>query len=214
MKSVAISGSRRANVGKKDAKALRLTGLVPCVLYGGPEQIPFAVDAREFKKIYFTPDVKSIDISVDGKNYKGILQEVQLHPVTDSIIHADFREVIAGKPVTVKLPVTFEGNAVGVRSGGKLIRKMRKLTVCGPIEKMPDSIVVNIEKIEIGQMIRVCDLSFDGLEILELPNNTVVTVQVTRNVVEEATPAAKAAAPAAKAAAPAAAAPAKAPAKK
>jgi large subunit ribosomal protein L25 len=204
MKSVAISGSSRANVGKKDAKALRNKGMVPCVLYGGAEQVRFAVDERVFKTIYFTPDTNAVQISVDGKNYTGILKEVQQHPVTDSILHADFLEVVAGKPATVNLPVMFTGNAVGVRAGGKLIKKMRKLTVRGLIEKMPEVININIESLAIGQAIRVADLSFDGLTILEKPSNTVVTVQVTRNVAEEEKTAAPAAA--AKAAAPAAAA--------
>lgn len=202
MKSVAISGSSRANVGKKDAKALRLKGLVPCVLYGGAEQVRFAIDERLFKQLYFTPDVNTVEIEVEGKKHTGILKEVQQHPVTDRILHADFLEVVSGKPVTMNLPVKFEGNSVGVRAGGKLIRKLRKLTVRGPIEIMPDSITVDISKMEIGASIRVGDLNVEGLSFLDGSNITVVTVQVTRNVVEET----QAAAPAAKAAAPAAAA--------
>lgn len=201
MKSVAISGSPRANVGKKDAKALRVKGQVPCVLYGGTEQVHFSLDERAFKTLYYTPDVSAIEIEVGGQKYTSILKEVQQHPVTDSILHADFLQVVADKPVTVSLPVKIEGNAAGVRAGGKLIRKMRKLSVRGPVAKLPEAISLNIESLNIGDAIRVGDLSFEGLSFLDGKNMTIVTVQVTRNVVEEEKPAAgTAAAPAAKAA--------------
>lgn len=205
MKTVAISGSIRSNVGKKDAKALRVSGLVPCILYGGTEQVSFAVPERDFKSLVYTPDVHVVELSLDGKNYNAVMKELQLHPVTDKIMHVDFLEVVTGKAVTMALPVKFEGTAPGVRSGGKLIRKMRKITVRGPVEKIPEAITLDVSKLEIGDAIRVSDVTVDGLTLLDIPNNTVVTVRVTRNVVEEAKPGATAAAPAAAAkAAPAA----------
>lgn len=205
MKSVAISGSPRANVGKKDAKALRVKGHVPCVLYGGAEQVRFSVDERVFKHLYYTPEVNTVEIDVDGKKLTGVLKEVQLHPVTDRILHADFLEVVPGKSITVDLPVKFEGNSAGVRAGGKLLRKMRKLSVRGPIEKMPDAITIDVSNMQIGDAIRVQDMNVDGLTFLNGGNMTIVTVRVTRNVVEETpTAAAPAAAKPAAAAAPAA----------
>jgi large subunit ribosomal protein L25 len=116
------------------------------------------------------------------------MKELQLHPVTDKIMHVDFLEVITGKAVTMALPVKFEGTAPGVRSGGKLIRKMRKITVRGPVEKIPEAITIDVSKLEIGAAIRVSDVEVEGLTLLDIPNNTVVTVRVTRNVVEEAKP--------------------------
>ncbi|HTL80901.1 MAG TPA: 50S ribosomal protein L25/general stress protein Ctc [Bacteroidia bacterium] len=210
MKSVAMSGSLRANVGKKDAKALRRQGMVPCVLYGGKEQVMFGVDERAFKHLVYTPDVATVDLSIDGKAYKAILKELQTHPVTDSIIHADFIEILTGKNVTMSIPVKFNGNAVGVRDGGRLLRKMRKLTVSGPIEKMPQDITIQVADMKIGDSVRVSDMKIDGLTFLDKPNMTIVAVRVTRNVVEEEVkPAAgAAAAPAAGAAAATPAAPA------
>ncbi|CAN5892718.1 50S ribosomal protein L25/general stress protein Ctc [soil metagenome] len=204
MKTVAISGSIRTSVGKKDAKALRVSGLVPCILYGGTEQVSFAVPERDFKSLVYTPDVHVVELELGGKNYNAVMKELQLHPVTDKIMHVDFLEVITGKAVTMALPVKFEGTAPGVRSGGKLIRKMRKITVRGPVEKIPEAITLDVSKLEIGDAIRVSDVTVDGLTLLDIPNNTVVTVRVTRNVVEEAKPGTAAAAPAAAKAAPAA----------
>lgn len=203
MKSVAISGSIRSNVGKKDAKALRVSGLVPCILYGGSEQVSFAVEERAFKPLVYTPDVHVVELDLSGKSYKAVMKDLQLHPVTDKILHVDFLEVVAGKSVTMSLPVKFEGTAPGVRAGGKLLRKMRKISVRGPVDQIPDAITVDVSKLEIGAAIRVVDITVPGLTLLDKPNNTVVTVRVTRNVVDDS--AASAAAPAAAgAAAPAA----------
>lgn len=205
-----MSGSRRAGVGKKDAKELRAKALVPCVLYGGKEQVSFAVPEDQFRHLVFTPDVHTVKLDVDGASFEAILHDLQQHPVTDRILHADFLEVVAGKPVTLSLPVHTEGNSIGVKAGGKLIKKMRKLKVRGPIEKMPQHITINVENVNIGQAIRVEDMKMDGLEFLDLESMTVVTVQTSRNVAEETPAAGAAAAPAAGAAKTPAAAPAKA----
>lgn len=213
MKSVSISGSPRANVGKKDAKALRSGKLVPCVLYGGKEQIHFSVNEPEFKQLIYTPDVHTVDLSIGGNKYNAILQEAQFHKITDSLLHVDFLELVPNKPVVMNIPVRTKGVSPGVRNGGKLVQKLKTIKAKGLIEKMPDEIAVNIDKLEIGSGVRVSDIKVDGLTFLNAPNVTIVSVQITRAVAAEASAAAaaapKAAAPAAaKAAAPAAKAPA------
>ncbi len=211
MKSVSISGSPRANVGKTDATALRNAKRVPCVLYGGKEQVHFSVLEADFKDLIYTPHVNTVDLDVDGKKFKAILQEAQFHTVKDNLLHVDFLEIVAGKPVTMSIPVKTTGTSPGVRNGGKLNKKLKTLKVKGLVEKMPDTIDISISNLEIGDGVRVSDLKFDGLTFLNAANVTVVNVQVTRAAVEEV----KTAAPvAAAAAAPAAAAAAKPAAKK
>jgi len=197
MKSVSISGSPRANVGKKDAKALRNSKSVPCVLYGGTEQIHFSVLAADFKNLIYTPHVHIVDLDVAGKKYKAIMQEAQFHKVNDSLLHVDFLEIVAGKPVTMNIPVKTTGVSPGVRAGGKLVKKLKTLKVKGLVEKMPDTIDIAIDSLEIGQGVRVGDIKIDGLTMLNAQNVTVVGVQTTRAAAAEAT-AAAAAAPAAK----------------
>lgn len=204
MKSVSISGSPRANVGKTDATALRNAKRVPCVLYGGKEQVHFSVLEADFKDLIYTPHVNTVDLDVDGKKFKAILQEAQYHAVKDNLLHVDFLEIIAGKPVTMSIPVKTTGTSPGVRNGGKLNKKLKTLKVKGLVEKMPDTIDIAIDKLEIGDAVRVSDLKFDGLTFLNAANVTVVNVQVTRVVVEEVKTAAPAAAAATPAAAPAA----------
>lgn len=209
MKTVQLSGSLRANVGKVDAKALRDKGHVPCVIYGTGEQIHFSADERAFKKVIFTPETSIVEIEVDGKKYNTILQEAQYHKINDKLIHADFLQVTEDKPVSVQIPVKTVGQSEGVKAGGKLVLKLRKLKVRGLISKIPNYIELNIEKLGIGKSISAGDIEVDGLTLLHPKNISVVSVQTTRNVVvvEDASAAAKTAAPAK--AAPAKAAPAK-----
>jgi large subunit ribosomal protein L25 len=209
MKTVQLSGSPRANVGKVDAKALRDKGHVPCVIYGAGDQIHFSADERAFKNIIFTPETSIVEVDVNGKKYRTILQEAQYHKINDKLIHADFLQVTEDKPVSVQIPVKTTGQSEGVKAGGKLVVKLRKLKVRGLISKIPEFIELNIEKLAIGKSISAGDIQVDGLTLLHPKNISVVSVQTTRNVVvvEEAKTATPAAA--AKTAAPAKAAPAK-----
>ena len=203
MKSVSISGSPRVNVGKTDATALRNAKKVPCVLYGGKEQVHFSVLEADFKDLIYTPSVNTVNLDIAGKKYNAILQEAQFHTVKDHLLHVDFLEIVPGKPVTMNIPVKTTGTSPGVRNGGKLNKKLKTLRVKGLVEKMPDTIDIAINTLEIGQGVRVGDIKVDGLTFLNAENITVVSVQVTRAAVEEP----KVAAPvAAAAAAPAAAA--------
>lgn len=205
MKTVSLSGSLRANVGKTDANALRTKGMVPCVIYGGKEQVHFYADSRAFKDIIYTPDTNLVSIELEGgKNFKAILQEAQFHKINDKLIHADFLEVVDGKPVTVNIPVKTVGQAAGVKDGGRLNVKMRKLKVKGLINKLPERIELNIENLGIGKSISVGDINIDGVTVMHPKNISVVSVNITRDVVQEETTAATTTAAATPAATPAA----------
>lgn len=216
MKSVSISGSPRVNVGKKDAKASRRNGLIPCVIYGGKEQVHFVADEKEFKKLLYTPEVFKADIKVGDNQYSAIVQEVQVHPINEKLVHVDFRELVPGKYVTVELPVKLTGTSPGVRDGGLLKQNYRKLKVSAKPEDFLENITVDISGLKVGMGIKIADLNYPGIKFLDVLSSEVVGVKHKRGVVEEdkgAAAAAPAAAAPAKAAAPAAAA-AKAPAKK
>lgn len=185
MKSVSISGSPRANVGKKDATTLRNSKQVPCVLYGGKKQVHFSVLAADFKNLIYTPSVNTVNLDIEGKKFHAIMQEVQYHKVNDSLLHVDFLEIIPGKPVVMNIPVRTTGTSPGVRNGGKLNKKLKTLKIKGPVEQMPDSINIAVDNLEIGMGVRVGDIKIDGLTMLNAENVTVVNCQVTRVVAEE-----------------------------
>ena len=181
MKTVSLSGSLRENVGKKDTKALRKAEMVPCVMYGsGEDQVHFATSAKNFKKLLFTPETFVIDFDVNGKMYKTILQDVQYHPVTDEVLHADFLIVKEDKPITVTLPVTLEGSAAGVMRGGKLKKGVRKVKVSGLIKDLPDYIVVNISKLNINEAIKVKDLQIENVTPVTPGYTVIAAVNMAR----------------------------------
>jgi large subunit ribosomal protein L25 len=185
MKSVTLSGSLRANVGKVDAKAIREKGNVPCVIYGGKEQIHFEADIRAFKPVIFTPNAHIVEINLDGKVYKTVLQDAQYHKINDKLIHADFLEIVEGKPVTANIPVVLTGQSEGVKKGGKLVLKLRKLKARGLANELPDSIDIAIDKLDIGDGIAVGDIEIKGVTLLNAKNVSVVSVQTTRAVAAE-----------------------------
>ena len=207
MNSVSLSGSLRENVGKKDAKALRAKGLVPCVIYGNNiEQVKFATDARSFKKILFTPETLIIDFEINGKVYHTILQDIQYHPVTDEVLHADFLDVNEDNPITVMLPIRTQGTCPGVMRGGRMNMNLKKLKVRGYVNDLPDNIVVDVTSLQMNQAIKVKDLDLKKMTVLVAENTIVVDVKAPRNAAaeEEATEEAAAAPAAEGTAAPAA----------
>ncbi|MGP1515517.1 MAG: 50S ribosomal protein L25/general stress protein Ctc [Bacteroidales bacterium] len=188
MKTVSMSGSSRKNVGKKDAKALRKENMVPCVLYGGKEeQVIFAVPDKYFKSLLFTPDTHYVELSIDGNKSMAILQDIQYHPVTDEVLHADFLRIFDDKPITIAVPVKTVGTAPGVLQGGKLQIKLRKVRLCGLPSAIPQEIVLDISKLGIAQGIKVSGIDIPGVEVMEVKSSVVVTVRATRNAVATAT---------------------------
>jgi large subunit ribosomal protein L25 len=180
MKSFAISGSRRENVGKRDAKELRYEGKVPAVLYGGDNQIHFAVSAADLKGLVYTPDVHFVDIDVEGTKAQAVLQDIQFHPLTEQILHVDFLRVNDSKPFVMEIPVKLTGTSPGVKMGGKLIQKLRKLRVKAFPKDMPQYVEVGMEVLELGKSVRVGDLSFDKFQITNNADDTIVSVVMSR----------------------------------
>ncbi len=186
MKVISMSGSLRENVGKKEAKALRNKGLVPAVVYGGDKQYHITVCEKDFGKLIFTPETFIVELLIGEEKVKCILQDVQYHPVSDRVIHADFLRVIEGKEVKVAVPVKVTGAAKGVIAGGKLVTMMRKLRVQGLEENLPESLDVDVTELMIGQSIKVEEIEVENVKILEVPSNVVVGVRTTRAAVSAA----------------------------
>jgi large subunit ribosomal protein L25 len=192
MKTVALTGELRSELGSKSSRALRNEGKVPCVLYGGSELVHFFIYSPDFKNLVYTPNMYKVQLTIEGKKYQAILQDMQFHPVNEAIIHADFLLVDDQKQVTVSIPVKVSGNSPGVRSGGKLIQKVMRLKVKGLISNIPDSVDVNIDTLDLGQSIKIKQINIPNIDILDSKDNAIVTVKMTRNVVkEEAAPAKK-----------------------
>ncbi|MFN5416580.1 MAG: 50S ribosomal protein L25/general stress protein Ctc [Flavobacteriia bacterium] len=180
MKVSKLSGSVRANVGKKDAKAVRNAGRVPCVLYGQGTQTHFSASAIDIEKLVFTPEVYQVELDIDGVKSKAIIKDLQQDPIKDTVRHIDFLQLDDKKPVKVGLPVRLTGASRGVLAGGKLLQVFRRLTVVALPGDLPDSVTIDITKLRIGQSIRVSQIEADGLKFLEPANAVVVSVKMAR----------------------------------
>lgn len=187
MKSIALKGNKRTDRGSSDAKSLRKEDKIPAVLYGGKESTHFMIDEIPFGKIINSPNVYFVDLNIDGTTVRSIIKEIQYHPVTDKVLHVDFLEVVAGKPVTVLLPIKVTGTSQGVISGGKLRTVTRRLRVRGLADALPEAITVDITPLKIGQSIKVGDIKVSGLTLLDAANAVVVAVKMSRAAVAGAT---------------------------
>ena len=193
MESITLKASFRKETGKKSSKAVRAKENVPCVLYGGKENINFFATESEFRNLLFTPKVYIVNIDIDGSCHNAIIKELQFHPVTDKLLHADFYELSEEKPVTVAIPVSLTGSSIGVREGGKLVMDKRKVTVKGLYKDIPAEIEVDITKLAVGKSIRVGEIETAGNYEITLAKGTpVVSVRTTRAAVAAAAEAAAA----------------------
>jgi large subunit ribosomal protein L25 len=200
MKSITIKGSERESVGKVSTKALRNAGAVPCVLYGGDQPVHFSADEKAFKNLVYTPNAHTVVIEVGtGKTFNAVLQDIQVHPVSDKILHLDFYQLFDNKEVTMEVPVRIVGTSPGVLLGGVLRLNQRKLKVKALPANLPDFLDADITPLEMGNKIYVTALANDKYKILHPDNTVVCQVRISRAAMKAAQEAAKAAkAPAAK----------------
>jgi len=185
MKSLAISVIEREKVGKSNTRALRNQGNVPCVLYGGEKQVCFYAHENDFRNLVNTANVYAVELDINGEKKKAIMQDLQFHPVTDKLLHIDFLEIFDDKEVTISIPVILNGLAIGVRNGGNLMFRRRKIITRGFINNLPDAIELDIEHLKIGQFIYIKDIEQDGCEFLAPDNSVVVGVKTARAAIEE-----------------------------
>ena len=180
MKTFDLKGTVRADLGKKASKAERVAENVPCVLYGGKENIHFTTTVSDIRKLVYSPEVFVVDLDIDGKKTKAVMKALQFHPVSDKVLHIDFLQLTEDKPVIVELPVKLEGLAEGVKAGGKLALEMRKLKVKGLYKLIPENIVIDVTELGLGKSIQVAKVSVPNLEILNAKNAVVAQVKLTR----------------------------------
>jgi len=206
MKTFKLEAVPREDTGRKASKILRKQGLIPAVLYGKmPITLPykgklnagekiveisngkgmivtdFTVSNEGVRKLIYTPDIFIVEIDIKGsKQVKAILKDSQYHPVSDNILHIDFLEISDDKPVVVETPVKLEGHAVGVKDGGKLNQMVRKLKVKGLTKDIPEYLIVKVEHLELGKAIKVGELSFDKIELVNPKSTVVCIVKMTR----------------------------------
>ncbi|MDY0097633.1 MAG: 50S ribosomal protein L25/general stress protein Ctc [Bacteroidales bacterium] len=185
MKTIEINGSPRTELGKKNSKKLRMAGNVPCVIYGKNDNVHFYTHENSFLGLVYSPDSHLVNLNLEDKKYNLVVKDVQFHPVTDKIIHADFLEISDDKKIKISLPVKVSGDSVGVKAGGKLRIKRRQLNVKGFVNDIPEYIPIDITNVKINHSVKVSDISMPNIEITDPKITTIVTVASSRVVLKE-----------------------------
>ena len=181
MKSFDLKGTSRTEVGKKSTNELRKNNGIPCVLYGiEKEAKAFAVTADAVRKLVYTPDIHVVNLTIDGVECKAVLKDIQFHPVKDTILHMDFLQIVADKPIVMEVPTVLTGLAAGVKLGGKLQQAIRKIKVKAVYANIPEKLTVDVTELALGKSIKVGDLSFEGLELVTPAQTVVCSVAATR----------------------------------
>jgi large subunit ribosomal protein L25 len=194
MESIKINGGTRAGLGKVGSKADRASKAIPCVLYGGSENVHFTTTWNDVRHLIYTADFKLADITADGKNYSAIVKEVQFHPVHEAILHIDFLLLTPGTPIKVNLPLRIIGQSPGVKAGGKLLQSMRKIKVKVLPENLVNELNLDVSKLDLGQSARVRDIiAAEGVEVTMSPSIPVVSIEIPRALRAAAAAEAKAA---------------------
>ena len=180
MKTIQISAEKRTELGKKSTRDLRKADHVPCVMYGGAEVIHFHAHENDFRHIVYTPSAYIVEVNLDGKKHKAVMQELQFHPVTDKLNHIDFVEVFDDRPVTVEIPIQLTGAAIGLKDGGKPRQRRRVIKVRGLIQHLPDTLDIDITDVGIGDVVKVGDLTYNNLEVLDPSRSMIFAVVSSR----------------------------------
>ncbi len=180
MKTLEMIGYHRTELGKRSSKQLREEANVPCVLYGGDEEIHFYTPMILFRELVYTPDVYKVLMNVEGDVYECILQDIQFHPVSEMILHADFLRLFYDREVKMSIPVRFSGNSPGIQQGGKLLAKLKKIKVKGLPHNLPDYIEVDVSHLDLGKSVKVSEINPEGYQIMVHPANPIASIEIPR----------------------------------
>ena len=185
MQHFELKGQIRQVGNKAVIKAFRAQGLVPCNLYGqGIENVLFTVSEKELMGVTHTPKSHIVDIVLDnGQKYFAVLHELQYHPVKDNCLHVDFLAVDEKNPITINVPVSISGHAIGVQQGGKFFQPTRTLKVSALMKNLPDELPIDISGLGLDKVVKAGDLKFDNVTIVTPKSSVVCGVRSTRNSV-------------------------------
>jgi large subunit ribosomal protein L25 len=193
MEKIVIPAQSREVAGTRGATAARREGFIPAVIYGGKEPVTVNVRLHDVRHAIYSPDFHRVKVQLDGEDIPCILREVQYHPITDDVIHIDFLRLVDGTKVKVEVPVKFTGQSIGLKAGGKLIQKLRRIKIKATPDHLVDEITLDVTNLELGQSVRIRDVQLgDHVEILNSPGIPVASVGIPRALKgpEETAPAA------------------------
>lgn len=173
-----LEGEKR-DLGAKSSDKLREELRIPAVLYGPKvkENLHFSILESDLEKILSVSQTKLQELTVDGKTQKTLLKNVEFDPVTDRALHADFYVLDEKMPVKLKVPVRLKGTPKGVTDGGgRVFQTMRIVRIKVVPDRIPAMFELDISGLDIGDSLHVSELDMDGIDPLDDPRRTIVTV--------------------------------------
>ncbi|MCK6618959.1 MAG: 50S ribosomal protein L25 [Calditrichaceae bacterium] len=187
MATVVIEARKRDKSGTRNARQYRREGLVPGVFYiDGKEAVPLLFDAKNLSNfLSHTRGLVELEISGEKAALECVLKEVQYHPVTDEPLHVDFLGVKMDEKIEIQVPLILKGTPEGVKTGGILEHLVRQLTIeCFP-GNIPNILEVDVSGLAVGKSVRVGDLKYENIAILNDPNETVALVELPKAAISE-----------------------------
>ena len=180
MKTTELKAYSRTDLGKSVTKKIRKEGKVPGVVYDNSNAIHIVVDYQAVKPALFTKDTYIVKLDLDGEAHDTIIREAQFHPVTEKILHVDFLKVSDDKEVILTLPIKLSGTPKGVRSGGKLVTKLRKIKVKGIPSQLPEFVEIDVSDLKLGTTIKIGDAHIEGLNVITSSSAAIASVEIPR----------------------------------
>ena len=183
MDQMVINAKTRTTTGKKAAKALRASGVLPAVVYNSKgEATMLEVGEAEFNKVWRSiTKTTLVTLKVDGKEADAFIKDVEYNIRTDKVLHADFFEPAKDAKLVIKMKVQYSGTPAGVLKGGFMLKHAPDLKIRAVAKDVPQNLVVDVSKINIGERLCVKDIDFGkGVEILTPADTCIVSVSPAR----------------------------------
>lgn len=161
--AIKLNAEIRKVAGKGAARAVRKSANIPAVIYGEKkEPVSIELNGRDFNMLLGTPSLRTklFEISVAGNKEDAMLMDIQYHPVSDKVVHVDFKRINVKEPVSVVVPVEVINADVskGIKLGGVLNFAVRKVALKGLVADMPEKITIDLSDVNIGDTIHGSDL--------------------------------------------------------
>ena len=192
MNEVSLTARKREETGKKIAKTFRREGRLPAVIYGGGEEpTPLTLDHREFETFLRKHRGESVVINLEvegGEAKKALLRDIQRDYIKNSVIHADFQQILMTDRITTTVSLVLTGDPVGVkRDGGVLEQALREVEIQCLASEIPEHLEVDVADMIIGETLHISDLTFENVDVNTDGGVSVVSVlaPMAEEVVEE-----------------------------
>ena len=190
MEKVTLVVQPRDLTGSRNARRLRKSGLIPGVLYGhGKEATAFAVDPHALRPVLVgggTHAVLSVTVEGHSKAHNAIIKELELDRVKSTVTHIDLQEIRLDETIETTVAVSFEGEAIGLKSGGMLDESTREVTIMGLVTAIPERLVLDISAMDINDTAKVGDLVVpEGIEVMNDPEEVLCSLLPPRKVEDE-----------------------------